>query len=1564
MSNIRVELQLADGSFTSGMLRAGQSLNEFNQQLIRTNPRLAALAAGSGSIVTSINRADGATKGFLGTLRDVSIVTGLVSMGLSTMSGVANGFVGEIVKVNAEMERLRFMMQAMSTAKDPFADANRSVAYLRDQAKNMPFAMGTITNAFVKLKTTGMDPMNGSLTALADGISAFGGDDQAFNRVTVAITQMAGKSVIQMEELRQQLGEQMPAAFQVMARSAGVSVAELTKAISTGRVEAKPALEGFFQELERSYGGEAQRMMQTFSGQVSQLATNLQNLATNEGGRGFFDQVKAQLVDINQFLSSNAAQMFATRLGQGLSQAVGWIRTAAENVFEFRNEILNVGSAIAAAFGGLAIIRGIGSFVSAVGSLRAALVGVGAQFQVAGNAQAYYNLVTNSGAPALVRLRAAMLVTTEAAAGLTMTLTAVAPWVAAVGIAVYTAGNYFGWFTDKVKENYETLEQYGAQTRKQAADTIAARKAELEANLEVFEAQKKQQEDLAKWGVTTADSTDVEENIKKAKAALDDLNKKQEDILNQAASNEDQSELAKLDRRLQTEIGMIENNYRQQQEKAEVHYNELAKQDADAGKVAVKTEQDRKAAILAIQQERSKAILDIYQKEEDELKKRQQTALGDELTRINTLLGNVRARWLQENDNLKNLKMPAGIQFANKPINDAQNIKQGQTTLKSLTDDIAKVQAQLGGASGAAAEMWQKIKNGDYGQIEGATEETKKLHEELMAATTQKEALDKLMAGQKKAEQDLASVKEKVLAKEFELRKKMSGGDNMTDSEEFLLKLQDGFYQGLGPIDNIREAISGVTSALDLTGTTLNTIGNVTRNNTFGDQTAQKIQTVTDKLREMSGVLADISRGVSGIDMSNIGKGLPTSTAGFSGGALMGMAGFSGVPTSGANLMSKHMDIFGDPRTPGWAAQNLTDVGIDNGMKVQVNKLAADAFKGFLNELLGQGYNIKSLGGYALRDKVSGNGISEHAFGNAIDINPDQNPYGKGFKTDLPANIRELAAKYGLSWGGDWKSVKDTMHFEWRGGNAPQGRVPAADSAPGAGQMPQVPEIPQYDSTATQERQNQLLQDRVAMTEKLQEEGKKLAEREAAADEGMDEVKRKEALDTILKKTQELTTQTDKLGKTEERYVNAITHGELGRSKDPKAKEYQDILAAAREQDKIEGQLNDKAKAGTEAARDRKKLDEQRAELVKEIAEQEKLAKNPDYKPESSQLANTRKQLDDYVQSIKDSEGEASQAYKDAVDYRSAYLAQTQQRDLLTQRAAMNSNTRDLQTNLLSQSQIRAVSMQRELDELNRREAQELAVTGQTEAQKAQITEDYEKAKAAIRAKYNAEASPLQKQMTEWRDVQTELAQASTKWMDSLAGGITDLITGTGDLRSAIQGILKDIVNMGVKYMMGSLMQGKQGGAGRAGAKASKGGQSKIAASGKSAGLYHTGGIVGMGTGASKIASAAAWMNAPKFHTGGIVGSSLLPNEVPIIAKKGEGVFTEDQMSAMGGFSQQQNVQINAPVTVNASGGTPEQNNDLAQKMSKQMETTMRSVVADELRKQTRPGNYLNQRSR
>ena len=61
---------------------------------------------------------------------------------------------------------------------------------------------------------------------------------------------------------------------------------------------------------------------------------------------------------------------------------------------------------------------------------------------------------------------------------------------------------------------------------------------------------------------------------------------------------------------------------------------------------------------------------------------------------------------------------------------------------------------------------------------------------------------------------------------------------------------------------------------------------------------------------------------------------------------------------------------------------------------------------------------------------------------------------------------------------------------------------------------------------------------------------------------------------------------------------------------------------------------------------------------------------------------------------------------------------------------------------------------------------------------------------------------------------------------------------------------------------------------------------------GGSAGLLHAGGIAGALGGRRRAVSPEAFAHAPRFHRGGIAGQ-LRPNEVPIIAERGEEVLSE-----------------------------------------------------------------------
>lgn len=110
----------------------------------------------------------------------------------------------------------------------------------------------------------------------------------------------------------------------------------------------------------------------------------------------------------------------------------------------------------------------------------------------------------------------------------------------------------------------------------------------------------------------------------------------------------------------------------------------------------------------------------------------------------------------------------------------------------------------------------------------------------------------------------------------------------------------------------------------------------------------------------------------------------------------------------------------------------------------EVDRRAASAFRTLAAILGRHGYRARSAGGYNDRDIAGTTTPSMHAYGLAVDVDPDINPDGSTLRTALPtaavAEIVGLRTPGGdrvFRWGGDWDddartphTYYDAMHFE------------------------------------------------------------------------------------------------------------------------------------------------------------------------------------------------------------------------------------------------------------------------------------------------------------------------------------------------------------------------------------------------------------------------------------------------------------------------------------------------------------------------------------------------------
>lgn len=305
------------------------------------------------------------------------------------------------------------------------------------------------------------------------------------------------------------------------------------------------------------------------------------------------------------------------------------------------------------------------------------------------------------------------------------------------------------------------------------------------------------------------------------------------------------------------------------------------------------------------------------------------------------------------------------------------------------------------------------------------------------------------------------------------------------------------------------------------------------------------------------------------------------------------------------------------------------------------------------------------------------------------------------------------------------------------------------------------------------------------------------------------------------------------------------------------------------------------------------------------------------------------------------------------------------------------------------------------LAEFNKTQTDELSLAKLTNRER-EITIDVMKAQAAAQKDYDAglRASPLlsetelqtvkdhaaalydyaeaQRQTLEWtKDAGAAIednTDATDKWQQSaidatqaIGTSFEDAVIQGGNLRDVLQGILDDIeriilreavtkplenlVSDGLNWLSGLL------GGGGAGGFLSGGGKRGFAQGGliSGPGGPRSDNILAAVSDGEFVVNAAATRNnlslltalnanrIPHFADGGMVG-----------AAQSADLIRHSDIGSGGGIT------LNAPITINANGGTPQQNQDLANQIGRTLVPQLRQMMQGEIQTQLRAGGMLN----
>jgi len=141
--------------------------------------------------------------------------------------------------------------------------------------------------------------------------------------IFLALQQIVSKGTVSMEELRRQLGDRLPGAFNIFAEALGVTTAELDRMIRQGEVVAsQDTLLKFADELERRFGGSLPASLETVTTQIDRFQNNIFEAQARIGAGGFTDALEDSLRRLNEFFKSREGRDFFLELGSLLGQVV------------------------------------------------------------------------------------------------------------------------------------------------------------------------------------------------------------------------------------------------------------------------------------------------------------------------------------------------------------------------------------------------------------------------------------------------------------------------------------------------------------------------------------------------------------------------------------------------------------------------------------------------------------------------------------------------------------------------------------------------------------------------------------------------------------------------------------------------------------------------------------------------------------------------------------------------------------------------------------------------------------------------------------------------------------------------------------------------------------------------------------------------------------------------------------------------------------------------------------------------------------------------------------------
>ena len=192
----------------------------------------------------------------------------------------------EVVSVLRRFEQFQFTLDA---AAGSIRRGGEEMEFVRQVAGDYGLRVDDLVQNYGRLLAANselgisLDVTRDLFSGIAGAAATFGLNAYEVQLVLSALTQIANKGVVSMEELRRQLGERLPGAVVLAANSLDLTTQELIKLVETGGLTAREFFNAFSQELD-VFDASGKRAADRIGGREAGLVNSLQQfiLVTSE----------------------------------------------------------------------------------------------------------------------------------------------------------------------------------------------------------------------------------------------------------------------------------------------------------------------------------------------------------------------------------------------------------------------------------------------------------------------------------------------------------------------------------------------------------------------------------------------------------------------------------------------------------------------------------------------------------------------------------------------------------------------------------------------------------------------------------------------------------------------------------------------------------------------------------------------------------------------------------------------------------------------------------------------------------------------------------------------------------------------------------------------------------------------------------------------------------------------------------------------------------------------------------------------------------------------------------